>query len=76
MTPKEKAEFLVHKMYNVDVADDDDGDDDPLMQYHHAKKCAFIAVDEIIMAIDWHQFEVPNKEFDYWLEVKSEIEKK
>lgn len=40
-----------------------------------AKQCALIAVDEIISAIDWHEFETPNKEIEYWQEVKTEIQK-
>lgn len=41
----------------------------------YAKQCALIAVDEILLAIDWHEFEYPNDEFEYWHEVKAEIEK-
>jgi hypothetical protein len=37
------------------------------------KQCALIAVDEIIDAIDWHEFETPNKEINYWLDVRKEI---
>jgi len=40
-----------------------------------AKKCALIAVDEIIEAIDWHEFETPNKEIECFNKVKKEIEK-
>ena len=39
------------------------------------KKCALIAVSEIQKAIDWHDFEAPNKEFDYWDNVVTEIKK-
>jgi hypothetical protein len=71
MTPKEKAEELVlkylkmkrHKMFNG--------------WWHKiiSKQCALIAVDEIISAIDWHEFETPNKELIYWQQVKHEIQK-
>ena len=37
----------------------------------YAKK----AVDEMLNAIDLHQFEYPNKEINYWLDVRLEIEK-
>jgi len=51
-TAKEKAEELVDK-FNYESK-------------HYlmldAKQCALIAVDEIIGAIDWHEFETPNKE--------------
>jgi len=61
-TPKEKAEELVGKMY-----------DSTFIIYDEAKQCAIIAVDEIIIAIDWHEFETPNKEIEYWQLVKQEI---
>jgi hypothetical protein len=63
MTPKEKAQELVDK-FNYESK-------------HYlmldAKQCALIAVDEIIGAIDWHEFETPNKELTYWQQVKHEI---
>jgi hypothetical protein len=65
MTPKEKAESLVSVMYDVDFWDDED---QPTMQIHHAKKCALIAVDEIISLVGIYTN-------NYWYEVKTEIEK-
>lgn len=62
MTPKEKSQDLYGKM-RIDLA--------PIL----AKQCALIAVDEIIEAIDWHYYETPNNEIQYWEEVKQEIEK-
>ena len=70
MTPKEKAQelvdkFLPHvrwKMAQEDVKE-------------RAKQCALIAVDEIIDAVDWHEFEVPNDVLHFYFEVKQEIEK-
>ena len=59
--PKEKAKELYNKFYYNDKI--------------QAKQCALIAVDEILLAIDWHEFEYPNDEFEYWHEVKAEIEK-
>jgi hypothetical protein len=32
-----------------------------------------VCVDEIIDAIDWHEFEVPNERLNYWQQVKEEI---
>jgi hypothetical protein len=59
MKPKEKAKELVHKMYVGFVHD---------LYSYKAKKCALIAVDEILeecrLERDW-----------YWEEVKKEIEK-
>ena len=44
---------------------------------NQAKKCALIAVDEIIKAIDFDWMEVQNLESEhrFWQEVKQEIEK-
>jgi len=35
--------------------------------------CATIAVDEVIEAIDWHEFETPNEQIEYWQQVKAEL---
>jgi len=73
MTPKEKANELVDKMYNVDFHDDAR---EIAMRYPHAIKCALVAVDEIIstvnMCIPYLNEETYVK---YWQEVKNEIEK-
>lgn len=45
------------------------------LDYNEAKQCALVTVDEIIDAIDWHEFETPNIELKYWQKVKQEIEK-
>jgi hypothetical protein len=65
MKPQEKANELVNK-YLVST---------PIV-FHidDAKKCAIIAVDEIIQAIDWHDYEMPNNDTNYWLEVRKEIQ--
>jgi len=55
MTPKEKAEELIDKMC------------DYKLEHEDAKRCALIAVDEIMKA---HSFDKM-----YWEEVKQEIEK-
>ena len=71
MTPKEKAKELFNKYYSYlksNLMDDKEAIED-------AKQCALIAVDEIIEAIEWHEYETPNKEIRYWQEVKQEIEK-
>ena len=68
MTPKDKAVELIDKMmyeikYNCQ----------PTLSGMVAKKCALIAVDEIIsIKLLWFQKET--KELDYWKEVKQEIE--
>ena len=66
MTPKEKAIELYDKFIFPCWECD---------EFDRAKQCALIAVDEIVNAIDWHKFETPNKELEYWRQVKQEIEK-
>jgi hypothetical protein len=68
LTPKEKAEQLTNKFLlstpiTCDIED--------------AKRCALVAVNEIIEAIDFDWMEVQNLESEhrYWEQVKQEIEK-
>lgn len=61
MTPKEKAKELVLKYYLLI----------PMNTISFAKQCALIAVDEILNLYWLHD----KKGFDYWQEVKQEIEK-
>ena len=66
MTAKEKAEELIHKyILNTPVG----------FHFDDAKKCALIAVDEIIKQLVPIE-KAPNNKFafQYWLEVKQEIE--
>ena len=65
MTPKEKAKELYDNFYGLYPEQD---------AQFIAKECALIAVDEIIDAIDWHEYEVPNDQLKFWFEVKREIE--
>ena len=60
MKPKEKAEELVDKMKLCLFSDG----------YYDAKQCALIAVDEILNV----GFMDTNDLYDYWQEVKQEIE--
>jgi len=64
MTPKEKAIELVTKYYGHFTA-----------HMSIAKKCALIAVDEIIEAAEWYESDYHYKKVEYWREVKQEIEK-
>ena len=75
MTPKQKAKELVDNFYqlfplemDVTVAEGDlsweyDG-------WQQSKKCALIAVDEILSQFNWK----PSNGSSYWQEVKQEIE--
>jgi hypothetical protein len=65
MTPKEKSIELVNKYLQIY-----DG------RVIEAKKCALIAVIEILDAIDWDYYEgSAQTEHNYWKAVKQEIEK-
>ena len=44
------------------------------LDYLQACQCSIMTVDEIIDAIDWHEYEVPNDQLKFWFEVKSAIE--
>ena len=63
MTPKEKANEIGNAMYNGSVFDYDK--QGHLKEIENAKRCALIAVDELIK-------ETGNR---YWYDVKTEIEK-
>ena len=66
MTPKEKAKELVEKIaiyHWTDVCD-----------YEGAKQCALIAVDEMIHYLEI-KLGVDKEDFEYWYEVKEEINK-
>ena len=70
MKEKDKAIELVDKMYDVDSTDDYD---EPTMNYKHAKKCALIAVNEIINSIIITDLTTADNQFKYWEKVKKEI---
>ena len=80
MTPKEKAIERVNKYKNASFNCKDC--DMPYcdirctqLNISESKQCALIEVDEIIDAIDWHKYEVPNEQYTYWFRVKAEIQK-
>jgi hypothetical protein len=65
MTAKEKAKQIFDKYDFIYVPN--------YLSMFEVKQCALILVDEIIDSIDWHEFETPNKELNYWLDVRKEI---
>lgn len=65
MTPKEKAVKLVDKFTQYTPADEE-------FEYEYAKKCALIAVDEILI-ITSESYDIDH--INWWQEVKQEIEK-
>ena len=72
MTPKEKAEELVSR-YRKEILKGKYRVNGFIVE-EICQECALIAVDEIIDAIDWHKYEVPNDQLNFWFEVKREIE--
>jgi hypothetical protein len=70
MTPKEKSEQLVHRMmYKIQWSN---------VKYHtlmEAKECSLITLDMILNNIDFTSMLNGTDEYNYWLEVKQEIEK-
>lgn len=66
MTEKDKAKELVDRFCKHQSDDYPNSDED-----YHAKKCALICVDEILDAVTT----IADKKFDFYTEVKQEIEK-
>jgi hypothetical protein len=72
MTPKEKAKELIDKFIH---SESQDGYND-VRDIHAAIRCALIAVDKILDAIDWDYYEGRMEiEQNYWEQVKQELEK-
>jgi hypothetical protein len=69
MTPKEKAEELMDKMYYIGRYDDQESYN-PTMAWERGRQCALIAVDEILDVLCKDVNPIAN----YWFEVKQEIE--
>jgi hypothetical protein len=70
MTPKEKAKELTLKFMKIDS--DSEQFYEFEMKIFYAQRCALIAVDEIIKAMD--NVMLPNPFKQYWNKVKQEIE--
>lgn len=68
--PKEKAEEIFYKMLSTDKVDDYS-----FVGSKVAKQCALIAVDEILEQC-WDKRDIDlEASYEYWEEVKQEIEK-
>lgn len=65
MTPYNKKSELLNKFLEII----NDGQDDEIL-FRQLNMCVDIVINEILDAIDWHEFEVPNKEIEYWQETK------
>ena len=75
MTPKEKAQELVEKYQKLDIEIGGQYDGYLTMKIHDAKKCALIAVDEILKLVS-DDLDLYYKDCIYWEQVKAEIENK
>ena len=79
MTPKEKALNLFEKINSLIPFNSDCNDSPEIISgkltkdIELTKKIALMSIDEVCEAINWHEFESPNKEWDYWNKVKQEI---
>jgi hypothetical protein len=76
MTPKEKAKNLYDEFHSVLPSYNDEGQ----LEHELAKRCALIAVDEIIEQCEFDVIhDIGNERYidklNYWDEVKQEIEK-
>lgn len=71
MTPQEKANDLVNQ-YRILLMRQDTECGNEILCSRIAKECALIAVDEIISVID---AETNNKTWEFYKQVKQEIEK-
>jgi len=67
MTPEEKAIYLIMKFKSSEGID---GYND-VRDLHAANRCAIIAVDEILKVLSKYK----TREYEYWEEVKNELEK-
>jgi hypothetical protein len=70
MTPKEKARELTLNFMKIDS--DSEQFYEFEIKFFYAQRCALIAVDEIIKAMD--NVMLPNPFKQYWNKVKQEIE--
>jgi hypothetical protein len=71
MTPKEKAEELFSKYYNS--IEHTLSEEYSPHEMFVVKQCALIAVDEIIIALNYNQWK-NTSQIDYFIQVRNEIE--
>ena len=70
LTPKEKAKELLKRFESVSKPFMKESEVQVHIHPEHAKQCALICVDELIDTLNQSTLE-----FEYWQEVKQEIEK-
>lgn len=71
MTAKEKAKFLVNEQYYQPLTVYLNLSNNSKEMWGYAKRCANIAVDEILNLGVW---ELGDPEHIYWIEVKAELQ--
>jgi hypothetical protein len=72
MTPRSKAIYLIMKFKS---SESEDGFND-VRDLHAANRCAMIAVDEILEAIDeTDDLIYYRSKFNFWMKVKNELKK-
>ena len=71
MTPKEKAQELVFKFKELPQ----EGTLMFYLAFEISKQCALIAVDEILSTLYDYHYDSESGAYEYWQEVKTEIEK-
>jgi hypothetical protein len=70
MSPKEKADSLFRKMYQVRTVAASD------ISKYFAKQCALIVVNEMINEYGtYYKINIDDKYVSYWEQVKEEVEK-
>jgi hypothetical protein len=69
MTPKEKAEELLRKYYTFGI-----NKEGQTLSWLEAKQCALICVDEILQSHYVVFVGIKSSTYNYWEEVKNEIE--
>ena len=74
MTPKEKANEIANNMYNGSVFSKTK--QEHLEELENAKRCALVAVNEIIATCPQKENEIfaVSKGMKYWADVKKEVE--
>jgi hypothetical protein len=71
MTPKEKAQELVSKFKELPQ----EGTLMFYLAFEISKQCALIAVDEILSTLYDYHYDSESGAYEFWQEVKTEIEK-
>ena len=74
MTPKEKADELIDKMYYIGRYDEKENYN-LATAWERAKQCALIAVDEHFKGMSFTFGCINYRSLKFWKEVKKEIEK-